>query len=144
MRRSSRFQGRTAHATRSARQDCFWDADIAALHDTSEGIMTRQEYLIRKQRIADPKQQFSMYLGPTKGSRFARRACSCGGRIAVWPDGRAVCDNPKCSTVFNDGGNTEGFVQVTYHYSDGRKEAAPPPRKMYDRSNRDFYRAAKA
>jgi hypothetical protein len=117
--------------------------------------MTRQEYFVRKQRIADPKQQFSMYLGPTKGSRFARRTCSCGGRIAFFPDGRAICSNPKCSTVFNDGGQLiagdnkdlglgSGKVNVTYYYSDGRKEAAPPPRKMYDRSNRDFYRAAKA
>lgn len=157
MRRSSRFPGRTAHSTRSARQDSSWDSDIAALHDTSEGVMTRREYLAKKQRTADPKRQFSMYLGPKRGSRFSRQTCSCGGRIAVWPDGRAVCNNPKCSTVFNDGGQLSdnedgglgsGNIATTYHYSDGSKKEVmpkkPPPRKHEKDSMRGMHRFIEA
>lgn len=144
MPRRSRTPGRSAHSTRSARNSCRWDSEIEPLFDTSEGVMTRKQYLARKQR-ADPKAQFSMYLGPPKDMRYSRRTCACGGEIKFTPDGlKAVCSNPRCSTVFNDGGNTEGMVLTTHIYPDGRKEAAPPPKKMWDRNTNKFFKAIKA
>ena len=122
----SRFRGRTARITRSSRQDSNWDSEPEAIYSTSQGAMTRRQYLAARQR-SDVKSQFSMYLGEAKDTVYSRRDCTCGGRILYLPDGKAVCQNPHCSTVFNDGGNTEGLVQVTRIFGDGHHEAIPPP-----------------
>lgn len=148
MTRRTRFSGRAAHVTRSHRQDCLYDTEIEALYNSSEGKISRREYLSRRQK-ADIKAQFSMYLGDPVDSRFSRRTCACGSNIKFLPDGKAVCSNSHCSTVFNDGGNTfddeeRSLIKFTHIYADGKQVPAPPPRKMYDRKDRGFFRAIKA
>ena len=144
--KKSRFRGRTARITRSSRQDSNWDSEPEVIYSTSQGAMTRRQYLAARQR-SDVKSQFSMYLGEAKDTVYSRRDCTCGGRILYLPDGKAVCQNPHCSTVFNDGGNTEdeegnSLVRVTRIFGDGHQEAAPPPEK-HKWLPKSFMRAAK-
>jgi hypothetical protein len=73
---------------------------------------------------SDSETRFSMVKLYYDGSRFSRKSCVCGGKIEICRDGRAVCE--LCNTVFNDGGNTEGLIKVTNHYSDGTKEELEP------------------
>jgi hypothetical protein len=72
-----------------------------------------------------------MFLGDPIGGFYTRRACSCGGEIEFDKD-KAVCKN--CSTVFNDGGNTDGMVISTKVFFDGHHESAPPPRPRRDKT----------
>lgn len=139
-----RPQGRKARAEPSSRMGQFYDSPIERVFSTSLGELTLSDFKRRLDSF-NPEARFNVVKGKKPlCMRFSRKSCACGGHIQIHGDGRAVCTNPQCSTVFNDGGNIDGFLKVTNHYSDGRNTDAPPPRKMYDRSNREFYRAAKA
>jgi len=106
--------------------------------------MTASEYLSRKQLCGDPKERFSMYLGKPLKSVYSQRSCACGGMIKQLNDGKAVCSNPHCSVVFNDGGNTEGLVLIEKIYSDGKRETAPPPGYKLTHMPKSFIKACKA
>jgi hypothetical protein len=138
---SHQLQGRRARAEPSSRDEQFFDTPIEPIFNTSEGPLTRREYFKKKQ-LADPSIQFSMYLGPITDSIYSRRRCTCGGEI-LFKDNVAFCQNPKCATAFNIGGNTKNMLQITRIYGDGRQEAAPPPEKRSWQPH-DFLKAAKA
>lgn len=112
----SKYRGRAAHVGRSSRQNSAWDTPIEAIYETVQGNVTKSQYLAARQR-ASTKERFSMVLGNLTDSVFTRRSCSCGGDIRYGKDGKAVCTNPSCSTIFNDGGNTDGLIKVTKFYS---------------------------
>lgn len=145
---SHRPQGRMARPEASSRKGQFYDSPIEPVYNTTLGELSVLDFK-KKLNTLDSETKFSSVKETPSCMRFSRKSCACGGKIQTHGDGRAVCNNPQCSTVFNDGGNTtdehgKSLLKVTIHYSDGRITEAPPPLKMYDRSNRDFYRTAKA
>lgn len=99
----------------------FYDSEIEPIFDTSFGELTKRRFLSKLSKC-DSKTQFTTVLIGLKGSKFSRKSCVCGGEILVQGDGRAVCTNPHCSTVFNDGGNTDGMLKITDYYDSGKKE----------------------
>ena len=121
-----------------------WDGEIEPVYSTSVGVMTKAQYLGRKQRVRDPAIRFDMFLGDPVDCAYPRRSCLCGGKIEMIR-GKAVCQNPHCSTIFNDGGNTTqilengeeaSMVVTTRVFDDGHKEVSHPaiynPRKTKD------------
>jgi hypothetical protein len=136
----SKYRGRSAHSTRSSRQGASWDSTHQAVYDTPKGRITKTQYFNIRQRTAEGKGVPSkLALGDKVDTVYTHRECICGGVIQHLPDEKAVCSNPHCSTVFNDGGNTEGMVRATLIFGDGHRENAPPPKKMFDRNSRHSY-----
>ncbi len=145
MHKNSRFSGRFAHEGRSANMSRFYDTQVEPIFETTEGKMPLSEFRERFNN-SDSKTQFSMAKIKQDGSLFSRKSCVCGGHITIQSDDKAVCD--RCKTVFNDGGNIEGLLIVTRHYSDGRPNEVvmpkikPPPNKKTWLPN-DFWKATK-
>lgn len=114
-----RPRGRTARPEASSRKGQFYDSPIEPVYKTTLGELTVLDFK-RKLNTLDLETKFSAVKEKPSCMRFSRKSCACGGKIHMNGDGRAVCTNPQCSTVFNDGGNIEGMLKVTNHYSDGR------------------------
>jgi len=114
-----RPQGRKARAEPSSRKGQFYDSPIEPVYKTTLGELTVLDFR-KKLNTLDSETKFSTVKEKPSCMRFSRKSCACGGKIQIHGDGRAVCTNPNCSTVFNDGGNIEGMLKVTNHYSDGR------------------------
>jgi hypothetical protein len=120
---SHRPQGRTARPEASSRKGQFYDSDINAVFHTDLGDLTARDYRAKLNRM-ESTERFSMVRqNDLVDSVFSRRSCVCGGKVNILSDGKAVCGNPSCSTVFNDGGNIEGMVQVTDIYDSGKKDS---------------------
>ena len=116
-----RPQGRKARADPSSRKGQFYDSEIEHVFDTSFGEITKRDFMSKLSKC-DPKTRFSTVLINLTDSKFSRKSCVCGGKIQILGDGRAVCNNPHCSTVFNDGGNTEGMLKITDQYDSGKMD----------------------
>jgi len=142
-----RPQGRTARPEASSRKGQFYDSEIEQVFDTSFGELTKRHFM-SKLNQCDPKTRFSTVIIDLADSKFSRKSCVCGGQIQILRDGRAVCDNPHCSTVFNDGGNTEGMLKITDKYDSGKIveviPRAPPPKNHEKDSMRGMHRFFKA
>lgn len=116
-----RPHGRKARAEPSSRMGQFYDSNVEAVFDTTLGELTKRGFMSKLNKC-DSKTRFSTVLINLADSKFSRKSCVCGGEIHIIRDGRAVCNNPHCSTVFNDGGNTEGMLKITEQYDSGKKE----------------------
>jgi hypothetical protein len=116
-----RPQGRKARAEPSSRMGQFYDSEIEPIFDTTFGKLTKRGFMSKLNKC-DSKTKFSTVLIKLTDSKFSRKSCVCGGKIQILGDGRAVCNNPHCSTIFNDGGNTEGMLKITENYDSGKKE----------------------
>lgn len=142
-----RLHGRKARAEPSSRKGQFYDSPIEPVYKTTIGELTAIDFK-KKLHTLDSETKFSTVKEKPSCMRFSRKSCACGGQIRTHGDGRAVCSNPSCSTVFNDGGNIEGFLKVTNHYSDGRIAEiiprAPPPKNHDNDSMRGMHRFLKA
>jgi hypothetical protein len=151
MHHSARLHGRKARAEPSSRKGQYYDSPIEPVFSTSLGNLTECDYRAKLDRM-DPVKRFSMVRNnDLVDSKFSRKSCVCGGKIKIQSDGKAICNNPHCSTVFNDGGNTEGMIQVTDHYDSGKTEVTihvdPPPRnpdKDFMRGMHKFQKACRA
>lgn len=135
-------QGRPARAERSSRAKQFYDSEIEPVFDSDLGELTAREF---KSKFSNsPKSvQFYSSKGNPKTTRFGRKSCACGGPIQYHADGRAVCGH--CNTVFNDGGNIDGLLKITYKYDDKRPDvikipSAPPPKNQEKDHMRGMHR----
>lgn len=128
----SKSQGRPGRVGRSSNVGRFWDSQVEPIFETTEGKIPLSVFRERF-NTSNPKTRFSMVKIKQDGSLFSRKSCICGGNITIQSDGKAVCDH--CKTVFNDGGNTDGMLVITRHYSDGRSndvvmpKTKPPPKE---------------
>jgi hypothetical protein len=119
---SHRPQGRMARAEPSSRKGQYYDSNIEAVFHTDLGDITAREYRAKLDR-KDSVERFSFVRkNNLVDSKFSRKSCTCGGKINIQADGKAICNNSSCSTVFNDGGNIEGMIQVNEKYDSGRIE----------------------
>lgn len=123
----------------------YYDSPIEPVYKTTVGELTVLDFK-KKLSTLDSETKFSTVKEKPSCMRFSRKSCSCGGQIYIHGDGRAFCNNPDCSTVFNDGGNIldedgNPLLRVTNRYSDGRITEAPPPRK---RTKSDMHRIMRA
>jgi hypothetical protein len=121
-----RLQGRTARPEASSRKGRFWDTEIEPVFEGPNGNFTAKDFYSQFGNAS------KLNRGEAKATRFGRRSCACGGKIDIHADGKAICNNPHCSTVFNDGGNTEGMIQVTDIYDSGKKEVLVLERRERD------------
>ncbi len=103
----------------SSRKGQYYDSPIEKVYKTTLGELTILDFR-QKLNNLDSETKFSTVKEKPSCMRFSRKSCTCGWEIQTRRDGRAVCNNPNCSTVFNDGGNIEGMLKVTNHFSDGR------------------------
>ena len=106
-----------ARAEASNREAQIYDSQIEPVFRGPLGDLTARDFK-ELYNNSDPSTRFDLDHGRPLCMKFSRKSCRCGGEIKIHSDGRAVCR--KCSTIFNDGGNIEGCLVITDHYSDRR------------------------
>jgi hypothetical protein len=106
-----------ARAEASSREAQIYDSQIEPVFRGPLGDLTARDFKTLYNH-SDPSSRFDLDPGRPQCMKFSRKSCACGGKIQIRSDGRAVCRN--CNIVFNDGGNIEGCLVITDHYSDRR------------------------